>query len=197
MLLNDELAKAQRGIPQGSAASPLVAEVLLAPMIYLIPEIGGIVAYADNILLLAKSKEDVVSMSNALWSALKAHPAGPFQPKVKHFQATEPIDFLGHRFTRANGVVRIDPTPQNTAKFTKRMEAKLQRLKSAKLTPIARARRIRRLRREILSWTNAFKLCNNIETVRIHWLGKLTQLEGIGTSIKALSEPIPEPQDAS
>ena len=151
--------KAQRGIPQGSAASPFITEALLAPAIDSIPKHGVIVAYADNILLLAKSKDDVVSMSNTLWSALKAHPAGPFQPKAKHFQAGGPIDFLGHRLTMSNGSVRIDPTPQNTAKFTKAMGSKLHRLEAATLMPTETGlEESDKLRKEILSWTDcAFK----------------------------------------
>jgi hypothetical protein len=48
-LLNDLLVEARRGMPQGSAASPFIAEALLSPTRYLIPKNGVIVAYADSI----------------------------------------------------------------------------------------------------------------------------------------------------
>ena len=123
-LLNDELVKARQGFPQGSAASSLVAEALLADTIHMIAKIGVVVAYIDNILLLAKSKDDAASISNILWSALKAHPAGPFQPSIKHFNAGEPIDFLGHTLTSKNGLVRIDPDDHNRHEVAEAHEAR-------------------------------------------------------------------------
>lgn len=177
-LLADELAQARRGIPQGSAASPLIAEALLAPAIYLIPQIGVVVAYADNVLLLAKSKNDVVSMSNSLRCALKAHPAGPFEPKLKSFAPGDPVDFLGHRLTVAKGAVRIDPSPKNMAKFEARMKSKLARLKAAKLSSMERASRARKLKADVRSWCDgAFNLCTDIKSVRDAWLDKVTKIE--------------------
>ena len=98
-LLNDHLTKVRRGISQGSAASPFVAEAVLSSTLYQIPKIGVIVAYADNILLLAKTKGDVVSMAKCLGSALEAHPVGPLYSKMKCFDPGQPIEFLGHKLT--------------------------------------------------------------------------------------------------
>jgi hypothetical protein len=97
ILLNDVLADARRGIPQGSAVSPLVTEMVLAASLKQIPILGSVFAYADNTLLMAKNESDAVSMSKALWSALDAHPVGRLRPKFKAFGAGQPIDFLGLR----------------------------------------------------------------------------------------------------
>jgi hypothetical protein len=115
------LAHARRGIPQGSAASSIVAEMVLALSLNAVPELGWAFAYADNVLLLAASKSNAVAMMRALRSALKAHPVGRLRPKVKFFDAGEPIVFLGHRLTRLSGTVHIAPTPQNQEKFEARV----------------------------------------------------------------------------
>ena len=46
-----------------------------------LPACGEPVGYADNFLAMAKDANDVVSMTVAFWSALKAHPAGQLRPK--------------------------------------------------------------------------------------------------------------------
>ena len=79
------LANARRGISQGSAASPLVAEAVLAISIKQVPKLGVIIAYADNILLLAKSESDVVGMTEALLAALEEHPVGRLRPSPRTF----------------------------------------------------------------------------------------------------------------
>src|SRR5262249_46835887 len=93
--LEKYLADARRGIPQGSAVSPILAEMLLAPVLFQVPGGGKVVAYADNIVVLAKSECDADAMTDSLGLALKKHPAGPLWPKIKSFPAGGPIDYLG------------------------------------------------------------------------------------------------------
>jgi hypothetical protein len=171
-LHSDELAKARRGIPQGSATSSLVAEMLLAKAIHAIPPIGVVVAYADNILLIAKTKEDVVSMCYALRCALKAHPAGPLQPKRRYFDSGQPIEFLGHKLTlKTGGKVRIEPSDHNLQKFVSQVTADLHKLQ--KLEPSKRAARIQKVRLRIVSWTANFALCDDMKKFKASWLAKL------------------------
>ena len=166
-LLNDHLVKARRGIPQGSAASPFVAEALLSPTLHQIPNIGVIVAYADNILLLAKTKGDVVSMSKCLRSALKAHPVGPLYSKAKRFDPGQPIDFLGHKLTGMDGVVHIEPDDHNLEKFTCEVASELADLTKTPLTSATRKKRIERLEAKISSWADgAFRLCHNVKALK-------------------------------
>src|SRR6266536_2808805 len=75
--LEKYLADARRGIPQGSAASPILAEMLLAPLLSQVPTGVEVVAYADNILVLAKNESDADAMTESLGIALKKHPAAP------------------------------------------------------------------------------------------------------------------------
>jgi hypothetical protein len=172
-LLNDQLVKARRGIPQGSAASPFVAEAVLSLTLYQIPKIGMFVAYADNILLLAKTKSDAVWMSESLGSALKAHLAGPFYPKMKCFDAGQPTEFLGHKLTVKNGLVHVEPDDHNLQKFTRRVESELAYLNTTPLPSATRKKGIERLEASIESWAaGAFKLCDNVKVLRAQWLAQ-------------------------
>jgi len=168
------LAEARRGLAQGSAASQLVAEMLLALLLKQLPSMGQVFAYVDNFLIMAKSEDDAVSMAKALGCALQAHPAGPLRPKIRGlFRAGEPIDFLGHRLIVHHGSVKIEPSPANLKKLAYEMSRGLSSIKSSALSPAARARKVRELMRKVNGWADAFKLCNNIQLHKEHWLAKI------------------------
>ncbi len=174
ILVAEVLAEARRGIPQGSAASPLLAEMLLVPTLKQLPAGGEVFAYLDNFLVMAKSKEDAVSMTIALVSALKAHPAGPLRPKIKgRFHPGEPIEFLGHRLTAHHGTVTIEPSPLNQQKFEVTMKMELARIKGNSFSPAARARKVRELKSYVRSWAAAFALWPQAEIHKEHWLAKI------------------------
>ena len=89
---------ARRGLPQGSGSSPLVAEMLLAPLFESLPKGSAVVGYADNFLAVGQNESDVRSTTETLRSALKAHPAGHLVPKPPRvFEPGGAIQFLGHR----------------------------------------------------------------------------------------------------
>jgi hypothetical protein len=140
------LAEARQGIPQGSAASPLVAEMLLSLSLKQLPNMGRVFGYVDNFLIMAKSEADAVSMAKALGCALEAHPAGPLRPKLKgYFCAGQPIDFLGHRHTPHQQTVLIEPHPSNRKEFEDKVKNELSCLHGKSLSSTARARKLREL----------------------------------------------------
>jgi hypothetical protein len=71
MTVEGVLAAARRGIPQGSAVSPFIAETMLAIALGEVPKLGDIVAYGDNCWLLAKEESDMVTMMKALGPPLR------------------------------------------------------------------------------------------------------------------------------
>ncbi len=171
------LAEARQGIPQGSAASPLLAEMLLASALRQLPTGGEVFAYLDNFLVMAKSEQNAVSMTIALGSALKAHPAGPLRPKIKgRFRPGEPIEFLGHRLTAHHGTVTIEPSPLNQQKFEVTMKVGLARIKGNPFSPAVRARKIRELRKYVCSWASAFKLWPQAVIHQEQWLAKIADV---------------------
>jgi hypothetical protein len=168
------LAEARRGIPQGSAASPLVAEMLLALPLKQLPKLGHVFGYLDNFLIMATSQDDAVSMAKALGCALQAHPAGPLRPKIRGlFHAGKPIEFLGHRLTAQHGAVIIEPSPAKRQEFKAELKAGLARISGGSLPPAARSRKIQQLRTYIRSWTAAFRLWPGAEKHRDLWLAKV------------------------
>lgn len=170
--LTAALSSARRGIPQGSATSPLIAEAMVAIALKQVPLLGVIIAYLDNTLLLAKSENDVVCMTEALGAAFAQHPVGRLRPYPRVFKPGEPVEFLGHRLKRINGIVRIEPDDDNREKFEAEVKSEIAYLITATLPDATRAKRLERLEEYIRSWTANFKLCDDIEVFRAYWLGK-------------------------
>ena len=171
-LLDKLLADARRGIPQGSATSPLIAETMLSSALAQVPLIGYMAGYADNTLLMATSECSVVTMYLALKSALEAHPVGRLRLRKRMFSPGEPIDFLGHRLTKQGGLVRISPTLENTVKFEATVKSMFRRLGGTNLS--ADRRTIENANHYIRSWSAAFSLCDGIEELRDEQLAHLT-----------------------
>lgn len=169
-------AAARQGIPQGSAASNLVTEILLASVFDQLPSIGHCPGYADNFLAMGKTKKEVVSITSDLWSALKAHPAGPLRPKEpKVFKKGGPTDFLGHRLTLVGKKVLIEPTPDNLEKYRLNFDhgwARIINAPSGKAT----AHRAEELRRYVRSWHAAFKLWGEAPTRQAKDLARINKL---------------------
>jgi hypothetical protein len=164
---------ARRGIPTGSAASPVVADAMVAIALKQVPKLGVVTSYADNILLQAKSKADVESMTKALGEALEAHPVGRLRSRKIVFKPGAQVSFLGHVIWLTNGKVVIEPRPARIDEFLNRVELGLAYLESTTLTASALRRRRRDLTIFIQSWTESFKLCDGIEDIRAEWLAKV------------------------
>jgi hypothetical protein len=164
-----EFAVARRGVPQGSATSPLAVEMLLAPVLASLP-CENWVGYADNLLTLGKSEGDVVSIFTACGSAVKAHPAGPLRlnsPKVYH--PGTPIDFLGHRLRCFGDQIRIEPTPDHLVKFKTKLQHGLKQIKKGN------HHSAERLRKYVLGWVAAFKQCTDIQQIRAAALNQIAE----------------------
>ena len=58
----------------GSAVASLAVEVVLAPVLKALPSVAIVPSYADNMLTMAKTKEDAWSVTKAMWSALRRAP---------------------------------------------------------------------------------------------------------------------------
>jgi len=165
-LLNAEFAPVRRGLPQGSAASPLVAEMLLAPLFENLPEGGRSIGYVDNFLAMGKSESGAVSMTEAFWSALEAHPAG--QLKAKNpliYEPGKPIQFLGHQLRLTDGEVVISPTLVRQQEFETTFQEGLAKIKAASSSE-KRSNAVSKLSYYVRSWTASFGLCDNIKELR-------------------------------
>ena len=175
VMLAHFLADARRGIPQGSAASSLIAEMLLAgPLKALSTNVGVVPSFGDNTLIMARCEEDAVTMKETLWLALKGHSVGQLQPKVRSKSGPgEPVAYLGHRLQLKGHDVKITPSPKNDSKFHQHVTRGLKYLNKASHPTSARQRRARELRGYVGSWTANFCRCDGMAERKTLWLGKI------------------------
>jgi hypothetical protein len=134
-----------------------VIEMLLAPMISALPNFATIINYADNFLVMARTKKDAVSMINALWAALISHPVGPLKPKTdlplgKH----KNFDFLGFEFSQKKGLATVAPSSKNFHEFNSRFIHDLNKSEHKNLTHAERKQILKKLKVYVKSWVAAF-----------------------------------------
>ena len=171
------LASVRSGISQGSAASNWVCEIVVGHVLRALPHIEGvlIVNYADNFLILAKSKLEAVSMRLALADALSVSPAGPLQPTlVQEFGPTEKCQFLGHLIWTDADHVHVDVDDGNRQHFQTTMHRFVKQMNCSS-GPILQKRNLRKALRFLNSWSGAFKLTASAPTLRAHWAKTLSE----------------------
>ena len=155
------IEKARRGIPQGSAASSVVAEIVLASVIAEIPKYGIVINFADDLVVLVDHPDKAASMRTALNKALQAAPVGPLTPKtLETFGPGDSFDYLGYRVTLLENDCRLEPSAYNVARFKKEFPA---RVAKAEKQGIHEARA---LHRYVNGWTSAFHLWEGAEEHR-------------------------------
>ena len=100
---------ARRGIPQGSALSPLIAEMVMADILTgLADRLDGVLlfTYSDNLGLIVPKAEAAVVVEH-LRDAFRRHDAGPFElTNTKPIPATGEIKFLGRWWCNVDGEPR-------------------------------------------------------------------------------------------
>jgi hypothetical protein len=101
----------QRGIPQGSAASPVVAEYVTADVLSgLMYRLQGLklFSYSDNLGILCPSHTKEAALIELLRGAFNTHPAGPFIIRtISSGLVSSPFSFLGYQWEKpANGAAR-------------------------------------------------------------------------------------------
>ena len=172
-----EIVSARQGIPQGSSVSPLVSEILLAPVIDQLPHKGRIVAYADNILLQAQSENEAVDMVSLLRRALKKHPAGPLMPsRITSFKPQEHIRFLGYLIKKKEGGYKAVPRPDRFKEFKKRINRKIDYIENPTTTLAQKKEGIESLTKYVKSWTAAYPLWEDRKQVRAKYLDRIKQI---------------------
>jgi hypothetical protein len=161
-LITELLSEAQRGIPQGSTTSSIAAELVLADALSSLPDNMIVIAYADNLLALGRTKDEVVSTTNTLWSLLSKHPAGTFHPsKTFEFQKSGPIVFLGHWILAKANSVLVYPEHSHAEKRDRRLKKYLSQISELPSGSWERAELGRQARHYLRSWTSAFSACDS------------------------------------
>ncbi len=114
---DDLLTKARRGLPQGSACSPIVGMYCMSRLAWNSMPGVMLVNYADDFLLLAMSPELLAEAVEKLMEAVEELPGGQFKLKLK---ATSDIfkgfNFLGHHIRLIEKqLVTMPSRPTSTA----------------------------------------------------------------------------------
>jgi len=110
--LNDEgnLGMDRRGIPQGSAVSPRVAEFVMADILRRAADaLRGlaVIVYCDNIGILVRTSADMTVLEKRLRRVFKTHGAGPFHLTTTGARSiATPCRFLGFHWQKTGAHVR-------------------------------------------------------------------------------------------
>jgi len=115
----------RRGLPQGSAASSIIAEAIMKDLVQALPQ--GVVAFSwcDDILVLTRTRTDADLSVARIRAAAAANPAGPFGFKrVQIRRVQDGFDFLGMRFRRRVRHPLVKPTDQRRIEFLREVEAR-------------------------------------------------------------------------
>jgi len=165
-----ELIEPESGSAQGSALSPLLANLYLDPLDHKLAELGQrMVRYADDFVVLcatqAEAQQALACIQQWVKSAgLTLHPEKTRIVNARH----EPFEFLGHRY------LPLPPKPPQPGshkparewKLIKVPRAKATRNLKVKLRPILRRLNgnslkeiIRRVNQVVHGWGNFFRGC--------------------------------------
>jgi len=106
------------GLPQGSAASPIVATLLLGDLGHLVPEGVELLAYRDDLIIVARRQLEVRTAISSLEGFLRDHPAGPLELGYRStHQISQGVSFLGHHFKSKAGKLKVIPAGKGVRGF--------------------------------------------------------------------------------
>ncbi|WP_420418332.1 reverse transcriptase domain-containing protein [Pacificispira sp.] len=120
----------QQGLPQGSSSSPLLAEMLIACVLDQVEVSARLFAYADNILVLARSKRELALTQTTLITAFAQSPVGELRlvPKSDQRRVCDGFEFLGYWFRRRKGKTQVKASQRNYRKLIKACEKRMSKL---------------------------------------------------------------------
>jgi Reverse transcriptase (RNA-dependent DNA polymerase) len=145
------LRRSRQGIPQGSAASPLVAEMLLAKELPKTSQGVEVVTIADDILVFTRTKAEADAILTTLPAAFAQHPAGSLRLKQSGpRRVCDGFDFIGYRFRTRYGRAIAKPSDWNEYKFRMLFNIDFARARTS--------RDFARLQQYVKSWCAAFEL---------------------------------------
>ena len=126
------LARAGRGLPQGSPASPLVAQLMVARVLRAVQVQRGVavLVYADNVIVLGRRRADVETTYDDLCSAFASSAAGRLDLRLEGMhRARDGFEFLGYAIRRAAGSTRIEVPDAKKEAIRVKLLAALARVK--------------------------------------------------------------------
>jgi len=163
----------EEGTPQGGVISPLLANIYLDPLDWLVAESGfEMVRYADDMVVLCRSREEAVDALSKIkaWmegAGLTLHPDKTRMVDMNH--ADSQFDFLGYRFKRSRRgrLIRL-VRPKSLRKLCEAIKPKTLRNNGKSMEAI-----VTDLNRTLKGWFGYFKHVHPSELGDIdQWLRK-------------------------
>lgn len=110
---------AERGLPQGSACSPAIANFVISKIEPKLPKGARFLNYVDDFLILAQSPERAEKAKNALTSSIEEMPVGHFELLEKSSGSLlSGVEFLGHAIAeQPAGVFTVSVSLANVYKI--------------------------------------------------------------------------------
>jgi Arc/MetJ family transcription regulator len=153
-----------KGIPQGSAVSNLVAEVLLAPVFEKFKGRAVAIGYCDDILVLTKTRKEAEIARETLVSCLMQLPAGPLSLGSGEIRRiSSGFEYLGYWFRTFKGRICLMPRPQQRQLFD--LEAKLK-----EFDIMLGIENVNDLINKINGWHGSYRLWSDMEKSRRKYL---------------------------
>lgn len=108
----------RRGIAQGSSCSPVVADYVMAGLLGALPDNVVPVCWVDDILILGKTRADVVGALHTLRTAAAVAPTGPFTFKYEKIRRiADGFEFVGWHMRYHKSTWAASPSDANLRKF--------------------------------------------------------------------------------
>lgn len=171
ILINGQLQKRRKGVPQGSPLSPLLSNILLNELDKELEKRGHrYVRYADDFSIYVKSKTAAKRVGNSIYCFLRDQLKLPINRDKSGIRRPSNFKMLGYGFvpTYRKGEKGKYQLVVDKKKW-KTLKSKLKEI-TRKTRPMSFDERIERLSKVLRGWINYFKLAS------IHQ--KLKKLEG-------------------
>ncbi len=122
----------QEGTPQGGPLSPLLANIYLNPVDWMMNEAGyRMVRYADDLVVLCRNRQEAEEALRKLKDWVQANGLSLNPEKTRMVDMSQPreyFDFLGYRFYRSGkGKLRRFPRPRNMGKLRAKLRKHTKR----------------------------------------------------------------------
>jgi hypothetical protein len=158
-------ADVRAGLSQGASTSPILADWIIATALkdFLTK---AVIIYADDILVMGTTKQEVLELANALRARLSAHPSGPYQLNmVVVSDIKKEIDFLGYRVSIKNGKPHFAPRARRRNKFDEEQDRLIKAVSTSK-GKAAKRMAAEHARMHLRAWMAGFALWEEEEAYK-------------------------------
>ncbi len=151
---------------QGSPASNLAAELVMAEVLKALPAYFRVACYGDNVIIITRTRKEAVQARKALVRAFAASPSGNFVlGKLEVVRLVAGFDFQGYKIRSVRGIPTAAPSDKNMEIIFNRFAGHVKRRNYAKA------------RRSIERWAGQFRLWPAIDEWKHDMLGEVDDVE--------------------